>query len=117
MVAKIVLETIPSSGVGSSPTNLNMNKITRNKFILHNSIKSANNKLLIKVLSNNQILPLHSRQPFLFNKEYKFSTRSRKYCLLTGRARGVLSYWKVSRIVFKSFADLGNIPGITPASW
>lgn len=43
--------------------------------------------------------------------------RLRNRCLLTGRSRGFLRKFKVSRICFRELASMGMIPGVTKASW
>lgn len=43
--------------------------------------------------------------------------RLRNRCQLTGRARGYLRKFKVSRLVFREMASFGLIPGVTKASW
>ncbi|GGG10496.1 30S ribosomal protein S14 [Paenibacillus albidus] len=45
------------------------------------------------------------------------ATRQKNRCQVTGRPRGYLSKFKVSRIVFRELALRGQIPGITKASW
>jgi small subunit ribosomal protein S14 len=44
-------------------------------------------------------------------------SRLRNRCLLTGRARGVLRKFKLSRLCFREMASMGLIPGVTKASW
>jgi small subunit ribosomal protein S14 len=44
-------------------------------------------------------------------------TRSRNRCQLTGRSRGVLRKFKISRIMLRELALSGNIPGLRKASW
>jgi len=44
-------------------------------------------------------------------------TRLRNRCQLTGRSRGVLSKFKVSRIMLRELALAGKIPGMKKASW
>jgi small subunit ribosomal protein S14 len=44
-------------------------------------------------------------------------TRSRNRCQLTGRSRGVLRRFKVSRIMLRELALAGKIPGLKKASW
>jgi len=44
-------------------------------------------------------------------------TRSRNRCQLTGRSRGVLRKFKVSRIMLRELALAGKIPGLKKASW
>ncbi len=43
--------------------------------------------------------------------------RLRNRCPLTGRARGYLRKFGVSRIVFRQMALEGKIPGVRKASW
>lgn len=43
--------------------------------------------------------------------------RLRNRCQLTGRARGFLRKFKLSRLCFREMASNGMIPGITKASW
>ena len=43
--------------------------------------------------------------------------RLRNRCQMTGRARGYLRKFKMSRITFRENALMGMIPGITKASW
>ena len=43
--------------------------------------------------------------------------RLRNRCQMTGRARGYMSKFKLSRIVFRELASFGMIPGVTKSSW
>lgn len=43
--------------------------------------------------------------------------RLRNRCQLTGRSRGYLRKFKMSRLCFREFSLFGLIPGITKASW
>ena len=44
-------------------------------------------------------------------------TRSRLRCQITGRSRGNLRKFKVSRIMLRELALAGQIPGMRKASW
>lgn len=44
-------------------------------------------------------------------------TRSHNRCQLTGRSRGVLRKFKISRIMLRELALAGKIPGMKKASW
>ncbi|CAM4203989.1 MAG: 30S ribosomal protein S14 [Paenibacillus macerans] len=44
-------------------------------------------------------------------------TRLHNRCAVTGRPRGYISKFKVSRIVFRELAHQGKIPGVKKASW
>jgi len=43
--------------------------------------------------------------------------RLRNRCALTGRGRGFVRMFGVSRIKFRDLASEGKIPGVTKASW
>lgn len=38
-------------------------------------------------------------------------------CKLTGRPRGYMRKFGISRVTFREMASMGKIPGITKASW
>ncbi len=44
-------------------------------------------------------------------------TRVRSRCSLTGRSRGYVGQFGVSRIKFRELASAGKIPGVKKASW
>lgn len=44
-------------------------------------------------------------------------TRVRNRCSLTGRSRGYISKYGISRIKFRELALDGKIPGVRKASW
>lgn len=43
--------------------------------------------------------------------------RLKNRCQITGRPRGYLGYFGMSRIVFRDMALAGKIPGVKKASW
>ena len=43
--------------------------------------------------------------------------RLRNRCQLTGRPRGYLRKFKMSRLSFRELASMGMIPGVTKSSW
>lgn len=43
--------------------------------------------------------------------------RLRRRCILTGRSRGVYRKFRLSRIKLRELAMVGQIPGLTKASW
>lgn len=55
----------------------------------------------------------------LLNKMPKNSSpvRLRNRCMFTGRARGFLRKFGMSRLCFREMANQGLIPGVTKASW
>ena len=44
-------------------------------------------------------------------------TRIRNRCVMTGRARGILRDFRVSRLQFRRLAADGKLPGVLPAQW
>ncbi len=44
-------------------------------------------------------------------------TRLRNRCQITGRARGFLRKYKLSRLCFREMANMGLIPGVVKSSW
>jgi len=44
-------------------------------------------------------------------------TRLRNRCALTGRGRGFIRQYGISRIKFRDLASDGKIPGVTKSSW
>ncbi|MDX5476683.1 MAG: 30S ribosomal protein S14 [Bacillaceae bacterium] len=44
-------------------------------------------------------------------------TRLKNRCEVTGRPRGYLRKFKMSRIAFREFAHKGQIPGVKKSSW
>ncbi|WNS46209.1 30S ribosomal protein S14 [Paenibacillus sp. MMS20-IR301] len=45
------------------------------------------------------------------------ATRQKNRCTVSGRPRGYLGKFKVSRIIFRELALKGQIPGVTKSSW
>jgi len=43
--------------------------------------------------------------------------RLRNRCKITGRARGYMRKFGISRLIFREWAAEGKIPGVTKASW
>ncbi len=43
--------------------------------------------------------------------------RQRNRCEITGRPRGYIRQFGLSRITFREYASKGQIPGITKSSW
>jgi small subunit ribosomal protein S14 len=44
-------------------------------------------------------------------------TRLRNRCKLTGRPRGYMRQFGISRVLFRDMALFGKIPGVTKSSW
>ena len=51
------------------------------------------------------------------NKKQKFKVRQYNRCPLTGRPRGFIRKYGMSRNAFRKLASEGLIPGVKKASW
>lgn len=76
---------------------LNNNQLFNNKFFVNNLYNK--NKLVFKFLRSNSL-----------NKIVN-------YCVISGRSRGVLKNFKISRIVLREYAMKGFIIGLYKSSW
>jgi len=47
----------------------------------------------------------------------KYKTRAFNRCALSGRSKGFISYFGLSRIKFRELAREGLIPGVVKSSW
>lgn len=79
-------------------------------------------RTLYKAMVSDQSLPYTVRQQVqrLFETELpkdSSAVRVHNRCGLTGRPRGVLSFFRMSRIMFRNLASAGMLPGIKKASW
>lgn len=71
------------------------------------------------VLNRNVYIEKKNKVQELVNKIPKNAsiTRIRNRCIVTGRGRGVYSFFKLSRLSFRELASFGFLPGIRKASW
>ena len=76
----------------------------------------APRQLMMRALLKYQFIPDMNKHFARFPRDAHVS-RVRSRCLLTGRGRGVLTHFRVSRMKFHELADSGKIPGITRSSW
>lgn len=50
------------------------------------------------------------------SKENRVSTRGKNRCKITGRPRGYLRHFGLSRITFRELANKGELPGVVRAN-
>ena len=95
-----------------------LNKLIRKD--LKNRFKYYINEIeykTLKSISNNKILPISIRIKAFHNlKNLRSITKIRNICIYTGRPRGVIKKYGLSRFVFRNFADNGYITGLKRAS-
>lgn len=79
-------------------------------------------RTVFKAIVTDQSLPYSVRQQVqrMFETEVpkdSAAVRVRNRCALTGRARGVNSFYRISRIMFRQMAVEGLLPGVKKHVW
>ncbi len=96
-------------------------KIVREKKLLKTLLKYADKRAELKAIISNPDTPIEERDNAVnkLDKLPKSSSpiRLRNRCFVTGRPRGVIRRFKLSRLSFREMALNGEIPGVTKASW
>jgi len=76
---------------------------------------------LLKFFAFSNVLTTHFRSYCFFKllslRSNYSRTRMKNRCLFTGRSRGIMRKFKVSRIQFKKLASEDLIPGLTKSSF
>ena len=96
-------------------------KIVREKKLLKTILKYADKRAELKAIISNPDTPIEERDNAVnkLDKLPKSSSpiRLRNRCFVTGRPRGIIRRFKLSRLSFREMALNGEIPGVTKASW
>ena len=96
-------------------------KIVREKKLIKNVEKYAAVRAELKALIKSPDTSYDDREAAvakLDNLPKSYSRiRIRNRCFKTGRPRGVIRRFKLSRLCFREMALKGEIPGVTKASW
>lgn len=95
--------------------------ILRNKKVKTMSKLQQNKRAELKKISKNTNISMSER----LEAQIKLSqlprngslTRYRNRCSMTGRPRGNLRKFQLSRIIFRDLASWGQIPGVVKSSW
>ena len=96
---------------------MTFNKLIRKDFLFRfNYLLLEIEYKILRSISSNKLLPLSVRLLAIHNLNFLKSTKIRNICIYTGRARGIIKKFGLSRFVFRSFADSGYIPGLRRAS-
>ncbi len=96
-------------------------KIVREIKLLKNIQKYSKKRADLKAIINNPDTSIEDRD-IAVNKLDKLPKSSspirlRNRCFITGRPRGIIRRFKLSRLSFREMALKGEIPGVTKASW
>ena len=96
-------------------------KIVREQKLIRNVKKYASLRSELKNIIKSPNSSLEDKEAAVakLDKLPKSSSRIRvrNRCFITGRPRGVISRFKLSRLSFREMALNGEIPGVTKASW
>ena len=96
-------------------------KIVLEKKLIKLVEKYAQKREELKSIISNPNTPIEEREEAVIklDKLPKSSSaiRIRNRCFITGRPRGVIRRFKLSRLSFREMALNGEIPGVTKASW
>ncbi len=96
-------------------------KIVRERKLIKNVQKYASLRADLKNVIKNPNSSFEERESAIakLDKLPKSSSRIRirNRCFKTGRPRGVIRRFKLSRLSFREMALKGEIPGVTKASW
>ncbi|XP_053698442.1 28S ribosomal protein S14, mitochondrial [Sabethes cyaneus] len=84
-------------------------------------VDNAKDRLRVNSLRKNTILPvelreLASAEIHAFPRDTSL-VRVRERCAVTSRPRGIVHRWRVSRIVWRHFADYNKLSGVQRAMW
>lgn len=93
---------------------INKNKLNRTLTKQH-ELKKLPLHFLKRLLNNHNYIT----NLYYFQKYKKESSISliKNICIFTARYRGVLSFYKLSRLKLKEFGNMGLIPGLRKSSW
>jgi len=95
--------------------------VNRNEMVKKLVAQYASKREALKAIANDESLPLEER----FAARLKLAklprnsnpTRIRNRCEITGRPRAYYRKVRMSRVSLRELANLGQIPGMTKASW
>lgn len=89
----------------------------RVKMVKNSAVKRANLKKIIKSFDTSDEDRVKAMDNLNKMKKSSSKVRLHNRCQLTGRPRGYMRKFGVSRLCFREMALEGLIPGITKSSW
>ncbi|ANH78730.1 30S ribosomal protein S14 [Candidatus Chlamydia sanziniae] len=92
-------------------------ELKRRRLVETNFKKRAALRETVKSLTVNEEEKERARIALNKMKRDCSPVRLHNRCLLTGRPRGYLRKFAISRICFRQMASMGEIPGVIKASW
>jgi len=89
----------------------------RRQLFQSNELKRRQYKLIIENLALSAKLRAQAVSSLNNLPRSSSSVRLRNRCALTGRSRGVLRKWRMSRVRFRELASQGALLGVSKSSW
>ena len=94
----------------------------KKRFIFY---KNEINILVLKYLLNNPLLKnnLNFNNQIMLNKSFFYFLKKTSlnkivnYCIISGRSRGVLSKFKLTRATFRDYVSKGWLSGLIRSNW
>jgi len=84
-------------------------------------IKYEKKKLLYKYMLIHKLMLNQKKEKFLGKlinlPKNSSEVKIRNRCTLTGRSRGIIKYFKLSRLILRELILDGKLPGIKKSSW
>jgi ribosomal protein S14 len=90
--------------------DVNKRKIYKNTELIQRVIK------IFSIVLNTNILKWILFE-YINNKFNNFKTKLKNFCVISGRSKGVIKKFKISRIVLRELSFKGGVFGLKKASW
>ena len=90
--------------------DVNKRKIYKNTELIQRVIK------IFSIVLNTNILKWILFE-YINNKFNNFKTKLKNFCVISGRSKGVIKKFKISRIVLRELSFKGGFFGLKKASW
>ena len=89
----------------------------RERLVALKKEKRAALKVIVRDLESTMEERLEAQRNLNKMPKNSSKVRLRNRCMFTGRARGHLRKFKLSRLCFREMANNGMLPGVTKSSW
>lgn len=93
--------------------NFNLSRLFRPNKIQSNLCTA----LVSRVLTSSQLLSVEYRLLSYHYVRFYTNRKSKSVCYMTGRARGFITLYGISRLTFKEYAMAGNYVGLRRFVW
>lgn len=81
--------------------------------------KSEKIRLIWKSIYKNKYMPSRTRNvcQYLLYENKNYFVQIKNFCTISGRSRGTVNHFGISRMFFKEYASSGLLQGVRKASW